>query len=167
LQKGAAALRSLGVERGRDGAGGDLACAIGHVVGHLKDVGKAGTRDRAAGVGVLLLLGNGAIRVEVDGEVLLLGGASDRDGLGVDPGVEPDQHVRVALHGARMGGDAGGELVAEDAQLERVAGGDLCSSVSVHRPHPVVCVVCLVCAWREYLIFDTIFSPARVHAWIG
>ena len=57
MQKGAAVPRSLGVERGRDGAGGDFAGAIGHVVGRLKDVGKAGARDRAAGVGVVLLLG--------------------------------------------------------------------------------------------------------------
>ncbi len=42
-----AAPRSLGVERGRDGAGGDFAGAIGHAMGHLKDVGKAGARDRA------------------------------------------------------------------------------------------------------------------------
>ncbi len=33
------------------------------VVGRLKDVGKAGARDRAAGVGVALLLGHGAVRV--------------------------------------------------------------------------------------------------------
>ncbi len=45
------------MQRGRDGAGGDLASAIGHAIGHLKDMGKAGARDRAAGVGVLLLLG--------------------------------------------------------------------------------------------------------------
>ncbi len=32
--------------------------------------------------------------------------------------------MRVALHGARAGGDAGGELVADDARLERVAGVD-------------------------------------------
>ncbi len=83
------------MERGRDGAGSDLACAIGHVVGHLKDVGKACARDRAAGVGVLLLLGDGAIHVESDGVLLLVGGASDRNRLGVDAGVEPDEHVRV------------------------------------------------------------------------
>ncbi len=68
------------MERGRDGAGGDFACAIGHVVGHLKDIGKAGARDHAACVGVLLLLGNRAVRVEADCVVLLVGGAGDLDG---------------------------------------------------------------------------------------
>jgi hypothetical protein len=46
FKKGA---RSLGVECGRDGAGGDFASAIGHVIGHLNDIGKAGARDRAVG----------------------------------------------------------------------------------------------------------------------
>ncbi len=59
------------MERGRDGAGGDFAGAIGHAMGHLKDVGKAGARDRAAGVGVVLLLGGGAVGVEADGAVRL------------------------------------------------------------------------------------------------
>ncbi len=81
----------------------------------------------------VLLLGDGAVRVEADGVV---GGAGDRNGLGVDTGVEPDEHVRVVLHGARMGGDAGGVLVAADAQPERVAGIDLCGGVRVH-PHHV------------------------------
>ncbi len=69
VQKGAAAPRrprSLGVEWGRDGAGCYFACTIGHVVGHLKDIGKAGARDRAASVSVLLLLGDGAVRVEAE-----------------------------------------------------------------------------------------------------
>ncbi len=86
-----------------------------------------GARDCAACVGVLLLLGDGADRVEAEGLVLLVVGAGDRDGFGVDPGVEPDEPVRVAVYGARVGGNAGGILVADDAQLERLAGVDLCS----------------------------------------
>jgi hypothetical protein len=77
LFKGA---RSLGAERGRDGAGGDFAGAIGHAVGYLKDVGKACARERAAGVGVVLLLGYGAVRVEADGVVLVVGGAGNGNG---------------------------------------------------------------------------------------
>jgi hypothetical protein len=38
FQKGAAQ-RSLRVEQGRDSAGGDFAGAIGHIIGHLKDIG--------------------------------------------------------------------------------------------------------------------------------
>jgi hypothetical protein len=99
--------RSPGVERGRDGAGGYYASAIGHVtmpwvghvLGHLKDVGRAGVRDRAGGLGVVLLLGHGAVRVEADGAALRVGGAGDRDGLGVDPGVGPEELVRVACPG--------------------------------------------------------------------
>jgi hypothetical protein len=152
LQKGeAAAQRSLRVELGRDGAGCDFACAIGHVVGHLKDIGKAGAGDRAACVGILLLLGDGAVRVEAEGVVLLVGRAGNSDGLSVDQGVEPDEHVRMALHGTRVVGDVGGVLVADDVQLERagVAGVGLCSSVSVHLPHPVVCVWCFWCVRGE------------------
>jgi hypothetical protein len=118
LQKGTAAQRSLGVERGRDSAGGDFAGAIRNIVCHLKDICKAGARDRVTSVGVLLLLGNGAVCVEAAGAVLLVVGASDRDGLGVDQDEEPDEHVRVALHGTCVGGDVGGVLVADDAQLE-------------------------------------------------
>jgi hypothetical protein len=88
--------RRLGAERWPDGAGGDSACAIGHVLGHLKGIGKAGARDRAAGLGGLLLLGDGAVRVEADGAVLCVGGAGDRDGRGADPGVGPEELVRVA-----------------------------------------------------------------------
>ncbi len=62
LQKGAAQQRSLGVERERDGTGSDFAGAIGHFNGHLKDIGKDSARDRATGVGVLLMLGNGAVQ---------------------------------------------------------------------------------------------------------
>ncbi len=96
LFKGA---RSLGLERGRDGAGGDSAGAIGHAVGHLKDMGKACVRDRAAGLGVLLLFSDGAVLVKTNSVVLLVVGAGDR--IGVEPGVKPEELVRVALHGAR------------------------------------------------------------------
>ncbi len=140
------------MERGRDGAGGDLASAIGHVIGHLRDVGKAVARDRAAGVDVVVLLGDGAVRVEADGAVLLVVGAGDRDGLGVDPGVEPDELERVALRGTRVGGDTGGVLVADDAQLERVAGVDSCG---VGGNGGGACVIMMMfvwfvaCSWRE------------------
>ncbi len=80
------------------GAGGDVASAMGHVLGHLKDIGKAGAR--AACLGVLLLLGGG----------LRVVGAGNRDGLGVDPRVEPEDLVLVALCGARVDGDPGGVL---------------------------------------------------------
>ncbi len=53
-----------------------------------------GARDRAACVGVLLLLGDGADCVEAEGVVLLVVGAGDRDGFGVDPGVEPEACAR-------------------------------------------------------------------------
>ncbi len=153
FKKGA---RSLGVERGRDGTGGDLASAIGRVIAHLKDIGKAGARDSAAGVSVLLLLCNGAVRVETDGVVILVVGAGSRygrqpsqplaQGVGVDPGVEPKELVRMALHGTRVGGDVGGVLVVDDAQLGRVAGVDSCrvggnrGGACVH--HDDVCVAC-------------------------
>ncbi len=76
--------------------------AIGHVLGHLKDIGKAGARDHVASVGVLLLFCDGAIRVEANSVVLLVVGAGYRDGLCVDPGVELDELVCVELHGARV-----------------------------------------------------------------
>jgi hypothetical protein len=107
-------------------------------------------RDSTAGVSVLLLLGDGAVHVKAYSVVLLVVGACNSNGLCVDPGVEQYQHVRVALHGASVGGDAACVLVEDDTQLERVAGVDLCSSVSVYPPHPVVCMVCLMCAWRDY-----------------
>ncbi len=40
--------------------------------------------------------------VEADGVVLLVVGAGDRDGLGVDPGVELDERVHVAHYGASV-----------------------------------------------------------------
>ncbi len=66
---------SLGVdsvERGLDREGSDFASAIGLVICHLEDISKAGVRDRAVGVSVLLLLGDGAVLVEADGVVLLV-----------------------------------------------------------------------------------------------
>jgi hypothetical protein len=63
LQKGRRP-RSLGIRPARLTRSGAGAGQIGHVVGHLKDVGKAGAGNRTAGVGVLLLLGDGAVRVE-------------------------------------------------------------------------------------------------------
>ncbi len=77
------AARSLGVEPLEAVAGQsrrDFAGAIGHVMGHLKEIGKA-SRDRAAGVGVLLLLGDGAVRVEADCVELLVGGAIAMDSV--------------------------------------------------------------------------------------
>ncbi len=64
-------------------------------------------------------LSDGAVLVEADNEVLLVVGAGDRIGLGIDPGVEPEEIARVALHGTRMGGDAGGVLVADCLCLGR------------------------------------------------
>ncbi len=54
----------LGLECRRDWAGGGFASAIGHVIGHLKDIGKACARDCSACLGILLLLGNGAVCVD-------------------------------------------------------------------------------------------------------
>jgi hypothetical protein len=70
IQKGCTQTRS-GVPAGW--AGGDFASAIGHIFGHLKDIGKACTRDSAAGIGVLLLLGDGAVRVVAKSVVLVVG----------------------------------------------------------------------------------------------
>ncbi len=61
-----------------DGAGGDFASAISHIFGHLKDIGKAGARDSAASIGVLLLLGDGAVRVVAKSVVLVVGAWSRR-----------------------------------------------------------------------------------------
>ncbi len=66
------------------------------------------------------------MHVEADSVVLLVVGAVDSDGLSVDPGVELKELVRVALRSEHVGGDLGCVLVADDAQLERVAGVDSC-----------------------------------------
>ncbi len=67
------------------------------------------------------------MHVEADSVVLLVVGAVDSDGLSVDPGVELKELVRVALRSEHVGGDLGCVvLVADDAQLERMAGVDSC-----------------------------------------
>ncbi len=53
--------------------------------------------------------------------VLVLVRASDRHGLSLDLGVEPNEFARVAFNGARMGCNLGSVLVIDDAQLERVS----------------------------------------------
>jgi hypothetical protein len=93
---------------------------------------------------------DGALRVEADGVVLRVVGAGNRDGLGVDPGVEPEDLVRVALHVARVDDDPGSVLGADDAQLERMVGVDARGvggdgrGVCVHYDG---CCVCAVCGW--------------------
>ncbi len=74
------------------------ACAIGH----LKTLARPA--PEIAGVGVLLLPGDGVVRVEADGVVLLVVGAGDCDVLGVNLGVEPDKLVLVALYHLQVGG---------------------------------------------------------------
>ncbi len=62
------------------------------------------------------MLGDGAVRIKADGVVQLVVWASNRDGLGVDPGMELDELVRAALHGARVCGDP-------CSGLRRICGG--------------------------------------------
>ncbi len=47
-------------------------------------------------------------------------GASNRHGLSLDLGVEPNELTRVSFNGARVVGDPGSVLVLNDAQFERV-----------------------------------------------
>ncbi len=61
---------------------------------------------------------------EADSVVLVLVVASDRDGLGLDLGVETNERACVTFDGARVGGDLGGVL--DDAQVE----GALCAEAS-------------------------------------
>jgi hypothetical protein len=51
IPKGRAQPRALRVEQGLDCAGGNFACTIGHVVGHLKDIGSASSCVGGAGAG--------------------------------------------------------------------------------------------------------------------
>ncbi len=87
----------------------------------------------------------GAVRVEADGAVLLVGGTGFRDGRGVDPGVEPDEHVRVALHGARVGDNAASVLVADEAQWRALT----CAAGSAFILLTLWCVWCVWCVRGE------------------
>ncbi len=132
----------------------------------MKDIGKAGARDRAASLGVLLLLllGTGAVLVEADSLVFRLVWACNRDGLGLDPGVEQEELVRVALHGARVDGDPGGILVADDAQLQLVpvAGVDSCG-VCCER----MAVVCASIMMGPFLMHVYPFKESRSYVTCG
>ncbi len=63
---------------------------MGHVIGHLKDISKAGAQDNVTCSGVLLLLGNEAILVKADGLVLLVERAGVCQAITMDPGVEQE-----------------------------------------------------------------------------
>jgi hypothetical protein len=67
------------------------------------------------------LLVEGGSLLEADGVVLVVVRASNRHGLSLDLGEEPNEFSRVAFNGARMGCDLGRVLVYDDAQLERVS----------------------------------------------
>jgi hypothetical protein len=87
-----------------------VACAIGPTAGHINHILKASPKDLGAGISIAQLLGVVLVRV----------GASDRNGLSLNLGVEPSLLARVAFNGARMGGDLGGVLVVDDAHFERI-----------------------------------------------
>ncbi len=52
--------------------------------------------------------------------VLVVVGASNRNGLSLNLGVELNELALVAFNGARKGSYLGGVLVVDDAQFERV-----------------------------------------------
>jgi hypothetical protein len=56
--------------------------------------------------------------LEADGVVLVVVGARDHNGLGLNLGVEPNELACVAFNGARMDRDLRVELVVDDAQFE-------------------------------------------------
>ncbi len=93
-------------ERGRDGAGGDAASAIGHAARQhaarpIDHILEARAKDLAARVSVAQLLVERGHLLEADGVALVVVGAGDRDGLGLYPGVEPDELARAAFDSAR------------------------------------------------------------------
>ncbi len=83
-----------------------MASAISHAAGHINDILEACAIDLAASVSVAQLLIEGGCLLEANGVALIEVGADDRDGLGLDPGVKPNELARVAFdsaHGLQSG----------------------------------------------------------------
>ncbi len=98
---------------------------IAHTAGHSNQILKASAKDLAASLSIdsttiEQLLVEGGSLLESDGVVLVVVGASDRNGLSLNLGVELNELARVAFNGARMGCYLGSVLVVDDVHFERV-----------------------------------------------
>jgi hypothetical protein len=79
--------------------------AIGHAAGHILETC---AKDLANCLNVAQqLLFNGGSLVEADGVVIVVVGAGDRDGLGLNLGVEPNDLSRVAFRRRASGRRSG------------------------------------------------------------
>jgi hypothetical protein len=82
---------------------GDFASAIGNAAGSFDHILEAGAKDLAASLSVAQLLVDGGCLLEAESVVLVIVGAYNRDCLGLDPGVEPDEFASVMIDSVRVG----------------------------------------------------------------
>jgi hypothetical protein len=94
----------------------------GHLGGHgddVEDAGDAVAVERGQ-LGVDVVVRGGGEELEADAVEARVVGAGEGGGRAVEAGVEAAEGVRVALDGAGVRGDAGGDAVLGRGELSRV-----------------------------------------------